>query len=389
MSTLTIALVSFKFPPRFSGYGNQLYAVSRRIVEREGDSVRFVAVSSASGAMEAPKGISRVVNLLPRWIERLSPRVEFYLFVLCLSGWLIWCRQRYSIIHCVKAGPESAVCLLVGTLLRKPVIVKVAQDEIRSVEDRAASRWKKFFRRKRVKLLEHAAAVVAISREIRDELLRSGVPRNLVVCIPNGVDETRFRPVAQLGERETLRRRLEIPGEAVVGLFVGALSRRKGIDTLLAALRGLTTTKPFQFIFCGPNYELSAAVRQECERARGRLRYVGNIRKVEEYMRAADFIVLPSISEGLPNVLLEASLCGLAIVGTEIGGIRDIVAGIENGILVPVGDATALSDAIDLLIEDDAYRTSLRSVAASRALQLYSLDYVADRYHGLYGKVVS
>jgi glycosyltransferase involved in cell wall biosynthesis len=393
MAALSVALVSFKFPPRYSGYGNQLYAVSRKMAEQCGDSIRFIVVTGSNGATQPPQGISRVVRLAPRFLARISAWLEFYCFVLSLPFWLVIASRRYQLIHCVKAGPESAVCLLVGRCLRKPVIVKVAQDEIRGMEQGGASKLKRLLRRRRVHMLRRASAVVAISEQIRQELVNAGIPAAVIRALSNGVNTDRFRPVESTEERAMLRRSLSLREDAVVGLFVGSLTARKGVAELIAALRGLRTSRSYQFIFCGPEYELGAHVRRECEqltdRQAGSVRYDGNVADVEKYMRAADFIVLPSYSEGLPNVLLEASLAGLAIVGTDIGGTRDVVSAVQNGILVPVGDACALAAAIGRLIDDDAYRRHLQECAVRGAARRYSLDQVAGQYQYLYAEVLS
>jgi glycosyltransferase involved in cell wall biosynthesis len=389
MDPLSVVLVSFKFPPRYSGYGNQLYAVSRKIAEQCSGSTRFIVATGWNEASAPPPGILRVVRLAPSFVARLSPALEFYWFVACLAVWLLLASRKYRLIHCVKAGPESAVCLLAGRLLGKPVVVKVAQDEIRGAEEGGLHFFKRVLRRRRVQTLRRASAVVAISEQIRDELLRAGIPAGIVRSLSNGVNTDRFRPAQSAEERAQLRRALSLREDAVVGLFVGSLTARKGVVELIAALRALRTTRPYQFIFCGPEYELGAEVRRESAQANGSIRYAGNVADVERYMRAADFIVLPSYSEGMPNVLLEASLAGLAIVGTDIGGTRDIVRVVQNGILVPVGDVPALAAAIARLVDDDLCRRQLQEQAVGGAAWQYALDAVAEKYRCLYAEVLA
>ena len=393
MEPLSVVLVSFKFPPRYSGYGNQLYAVSRKISEQCGGATQFVVATGANESSGPPPGIARMVRLAPAFLARLSPAVEFYWFVARLAIWLIAARRKYRLIHCVKAGPESAVCLLAGRVLGKPVVVKVAQDEIRSAEEGGLHFLKRILRRRRLHTLRRASAVVAISEQIRDDLLRAGIPAGIIRALSNGVNTDRFRPARSREERAQLRSALALREGAVVGLFVGSLTARKGVAELIAALRTLRTRQPYQFVICGPEYELGGEVRRECEqlahREAGSVRYAGNVSEVEKYMQAADFIVLPSYSEGLPNVLLEASLAGLAIVGTDIGGTRDIVSVVQNGILVPVGDIPALAGAIARLIDDDQCRRRLQEQAVRGATRRYALDAVAEQYQSLYAEVLA
>lgn len=155
---------------------------------------------------------------------------------------------------------------------------------------------------------------------------------------------------------------------------VGRLSHEKGVDVLLDALARLRGVGcDVELVIAGDGPERGAleaqAVRQECG---GHVRFLGQLSSVEAVYESSDLVVLPSRSEGLPNVLLEALRHGRFVVATRVGAVPEVLEGTRAGVLVAPGDSAALAEGILLAL---ATRDA-PGVAEDRAriLERFSLD---------------
>jgi glycosyltransferase involved in cell wall biosynthesis len=99
-------------------------------------------------------------------------------------------------------------------------------------------------------------------------------------------------------------------------------------------------------------------------------------------MSDGDIFVLPSSAEGLPIAAVQALQHGLAIVGSDIGGLHDVIVDELNGFLVPAGDATALAAKLQLLLDDRALLLRMKSASRARG-ELFDLDRIATQYENL------
>jgi len=106
--------------------------------------------------------------------------------------------------------------------------------------------------------------------------------------------------------------------------------------------------------------------------------YVDHDRLPEIYNRS-DIFVLPSFSEGLPNVILEAQACGLPVIGTEVGGIPELLSD-GRGILVSVGDEQQLFDAMEALVQNPELRITIAKKARTYVVENHSLEVLRQRY---------
>jgi glycosyltransferase involved in cell wall biosynthesis len=200
-------------------------------------------------------------------------------------------------------------------------------------------------RRLTVEALRHADAVVAVSRHLGQRVVRMGVQEENVHVVYGGVDASLFSP----GSREEARERLGMDAGLPLILFVGNLVAVKGLDVLIDAcvqLRDRGVGFACRIIGQG---SLRASLESWIDKAdlRGRVKLMGALAAEElpDWYRAADLFVLPSRSEGVPNVLLESTACGTPFVATRVGGVPE-VAGPDHPGLVPPDDAAALAGAI-------------------------------------------
>lgn len=247
---------------------------------------------------------------------------------------------------------------------------------------------------------KRADRIVAINAAFEERCRQAGVPHRVVVTIPNGVDTARFAPVDR-DAVHAIRRRLDLPVDAVLVTFVGFWSREKAPDVLFDAwLQARRETGHAALLFIGSGAsnhpeaepELLAAVRRRVEeQALGdRVFFVERTDDVASYLQASDVFVLPSSREGLSNALLEAMSTGLACVCTRIPGVTDtLLESGSSGWLVPAGDVGALAGVLVHLFRDEGARRDAGTRARQTAMTRFAMVSVADRYFGLYSELVA
>jgi glycosyltransferase involved in cell wall biosynthesis len=221
--------------------------------------------------------------------------------------------------------------------------------------------------------LEHRDAFVA----------RGWVRREECVLIPgSGVDTTEFVPasfVARPVPKVVLASRLLYTKG--VGEFVEAaeILRRRGVRA--------------ELILVGePDPDNPASVpRQQLERwaADGVVEWWGRRQDMAEVFAAVDIACLPSYTEGMPKVLLEAAASGLPLIATDIPGCRAIARHGDNGLLVPVRDATRLAEAIERLVLDASTRERMGRRSREVAVAEFSLDQVVRQTMDVYQSLLS
>jgi glycosyltransferase involved in cell wall biosynthesis len=240
--------------------------------------------------------------------------------------------------------------------------------------------------------LRDAEGFVAMSRQIRDEMLSAGIAPERVALIPHGVDTRRFRP-AEPGEKGPLRTSLGLPG-GLVAVFTGRLLRGKGLETLLAAFAEIAAAEPsLHLVLVGSGTGQALSVEEELRaevRERGlgeRVLFAGRVDAVEDHLKAADLFVFPSIFEGLGISLVEAAACGLPAVASRTGGIVDVVDEGRSGLLVAPGRADELAAGMASLARDASARERMGDRARAVALDRFDEGDATLRYLSLFREV--
>ena len=229
-------------------------------------------------------------------------------------------------------------------------------------------------------LLRLADRVVVMSRKHAAEFRRVGPSRLRVVY--NAVVE-----LPGAGERVRIPADARAPGLPVVGV-VGRLSHEKGVDVLLRACALLEQRgAPVSLLVAGdgPDRPSLEALRDALGLGK-RVFFLGTVEDVRGRSGALDLLVIPSRSEGLPNVLLEALRAGVGAVATAVGAVPEVLADERAGILVPPGSPEALAEAI---VRGLARRTDPAAAAARQeAAERFSLPRRVDAHLALYRELV-
>lgn len=298
--------------------------------------------------------------------------------------WLVRNRRVYDLIHVLGGYYWAVPFVMVGQLLGKPTIVKIASGEIDlAVRDT-------FIRRLRTRLLRGTTALIALTEHTRQSALAVGFDEGQVRQIPNGVDVGRYMTAGQ--RREQLRTELGISEDCFVVLSVGQVGRRKGIDRLLAAWREFhrTTSGPVRLILVGaPDGSISS---DEFTRTED-VQLVGHVNKPDQYYGAADSFVLLSRSEGMANVLLEATAAGLPIVVSDIPPNRELASRLGGLVASGTDEQMILEAAEHLRMLERNFRErspASRNEDGQHVVQReYSLAAVAERYETLYRQLLT
>jgi glycosyltransferase involved in cell wall biosynthesis len=289
-------------------------------------------------------------------------------------------RSRYSIIHCSTFDYFSALAVLAGRILRRPILLRVAtENDVREFAEGRHWKYRLFFW-----LLRGATVVIAPSAAIKKELLRAGFSDEHIVCFANAVDVNRFRP-ATLVEKAEAKNALGLLKDTCVIGTVARLVERKGIDVLLRALVRVRHSHRVYLIVVGDGplgEELQALAREL--RVEGLVSWLSFQADPTKWLRAMDVFALPSRLEGSPNAILEAMAMGLPIISTAIGGVVDLLEEGRTGFLIPPDNPDALAIALERLLVNASLRADLGCRARKRAVDLFSLSGSISRLMDLY-----
>ena len=232
-------------------------------------------------------------------------------------------------------------------------------------------------------LLNKCVKVIAVSKGLQEWLVGDvNVDAGKVVYIPNGCDTVCFRP----GKDLELRRSLGISDADTVIGTVGSLVALKDQRSLIEAfVRVAGSRNDVRLMIVG-----EGPLRKELESFAGtadvkeRMIFTGNVVDPEKYYRAMDIFVLPSLSENMPNVLLQAMATALPIVATDVGDVRHMLDGEKGGIIVSPKDVEALASGIkQFLAHPDAAKG--KGVFARRRVEdEFSMTRIKDVYEKLY-----
>jgi glycosyltransferase involved in cell wall biosynthesis len=235
--------------------------------------------------------------------------------------------------------------------------------------------------RRHLRLMDH---IVCVSDGQAAKVQRCGVPESQVTVIRNSARTDAFAD-PEPAFRDHLQALFPGPVLRVV-LAAGRLSPEKGFDVLVeAAVRVCEADPTTGFVLFGEGVERPRLERRVAELGIGeRFRMPGFTRELDRLLPWADVVVLPSHTEGLPNVALEASAAGVPVVATAVGGTPEAVDDGLTGYLVPPGDPASLANALIALLHDEPTRARMGRAGRERMRELFSFEAQAAAYLRLF-----
>jgi sugar transferase (PEP-CTERM/EpsH1 system associated) len=236
-------------------------------------------------------------------------------------------------------------------------------------------------------LLRFTDAAFAVSEQLRRDLTAHlGVPKGRFEVIYNGVDVTRLAGADRAAARRALG---AADGELVIG-SVGRLVPVKNYELLLRAFGRVeaATRAPMRLVLVGDGPERASLQRTAAAAGIApRTTLLGHREDVADLWVGLDVFVLPSLSEGMSNTLLEAMAAGVPVVASEVGGNGEIVEDGRSGLLFASGDEPGLADRLTGLLEGPARRAELGRAGQDRVAREFTMSAMIRKYEALYERV--
>ena len=230
--------------------------------------------------------------------------------------------------------------------------------------------------------------IVALYNELSEDLRRLGISSRKICVIPNGVDVERFQNIDQ-AYCDKLRKRLSIHNNERIVLFVGRLAKVKRVDLVIRLAKKFSQEgQRIKTIIVGEGaYRNSYEQLAQSERG---VIFIGGVSPtvVPAFYALADVVVLPSLSEGLPNVLLEASAAGKPAIATNVGGVSDIIVNGKTGFLIGQSDFDSFYNFTKLILADQALKKELGHNAVVHIKKKFSWRTIVEKYERLYEELL-
>lgn len=342
-----------------------------RALRKQG--VECVVISPSPWVPPLLRGIPRVGKFLR--ISRSTTvdgfRVEHPRVMMPPNGWLfslygllfyLRCRalvrrfvaeEKIDLIHAHTVMPDGFAAVLLGREFRIPVVCTAHGSEVRiSPQQSRATRWATKW------ALRNLSHLISVSADLKEHIFKLVGDRQVEV-VRNGADSDQFKNIPKTKARE----RLGISSDKKVVLFIGNLAPVKGVEFLLEAASKLVR-KDVRIYLVGEGelkeklVAMSSQLGLDCVFTGKRPHD-----EVPSWLCAADCVVLPSLSEGLPTIAVEAMMCRAPLVATAVGGTPEVVKDGETGLLVPPRDPASLATAVSRILDDSSFSAALTARA--------------------------
>ena len=235
---------------------------------------------------------------------------------------------------------------------------------------------------------QFADCVLVNANAVKNWLIADGCDERRIVIIRNGVDLARF---AQAGRPDCLRAELGLAAGTPLVAVVSRLTRLKGLEQFLEAASAIAPRIPeARFLVVGETsphdgwYLTELRNRAKELEVADRVIFTGIRSDVPSLLSSVDVAVMPSLNEALSNVVLESMAAGAPVVATRVGGTPEAVSDGETGVLVPPGDAAALTGAITTLLANPELATRLGRAARQRIVDRFSVERMVSATEQLY-----
>jgi glycosyltransferase involved in cell wall biosynthesis len=293
-------------------------------------------------------------------------------------------RRRIEIIDAQVSQDLSALVPAAIFIPRPPSIILTKRVGSFISKKDAFHRW----------LYRHVSLVVAVSEVIRKNVIDTcPIDADRVVTLFDGVDLERFDPSCL--HRMTFREELGLRADDIVIGMVGRFSPGKGHEEFIDAAEMIHSRSPeIKFVVVGEpsrgEDEHGKSIRERGKTLvdQGAMIFTGFRADIPEVMAALDILAFPSHAEAFGDVLIEAMAMKLPIVSTNCDGVIEIVVDGETGIQVPPRDASALSNALVRLVQDEQLRKAFGEAGRSRVEKIFDLKQRTDSLERLYAKVL-
>jgi len=305
--------------------------------------------------------------MIPKISEAFHSFLVFYSIFRVLR--FLKLKNRVDIVNAHYLYPDGVASYWACRFLKIPIVLSALGSDVNVYAH------KPLISKQIIKSLNECSKATTVSGDLAKKLINLGASSNKIDVILNGVDFSLF----QLRNKIEVRSSLSIPKYKKLIVYVGRLSEEKGVKVLIDAARLLkkegTIDLKVVIIGDGPlrsNLE-NEAIHKNCSF----ISFLGflNLGDISKWLNAADLLCLPSLSEGCPNVILEALCSGLPVVASNVGGIPELITESENGMLFKPGDSNQLSVVLKKALSRKWSPHELRQSISNRSWKRVAIDY--------------
>ena len=340
------------------GWGGQEIRVltEARGVARRGHAVTLAAPAEARIAQEASRyGVPTTTLPIARKNMRGLAALRHFLG-----------RERFDVVNTHSSTDSWLAALACATRDAAPPIVRTRHISAPAGRN-AATRW----------LYGRATArIVTTGERLRRQVIEeTGVDAARVVSIPTGIDLEKYKP----GDRGTARAALGLPHDLAIVGIVATLRDWKGHHDLLRAVAKVSPRPLLVVVGDGPQRASLKSLAAELRLGES-VRFAGEQADVAPWLHTFDVFCLPSYAnEGVPQALMQAMACGLAVVTTDVGSIAEIVTDGVTGVFTAPRDPDALASTLGALLREPSRRASLGARAEAVARERFGEDRMVER----------
>jgi len=224
------------------------------------------------------------------------------------------------------------------------------------------------------KILRRVDGIISVSHGQKKKLENFGIKRNESWVVHNAVSVNNI-DLLKKDYKQQILEKFNLPKDAILAVTAGRLSPEKGHEFLVEAASKLKEYKNLYYIFAG-----EGVCREKLENKAEHLniisqcRFIGFWKDILNLFNIMDFFVLPSLTEGLPNVILESFSLKKSVVATDVGGVSELLKNKENGLLVPACNSDLLAEGISSLYKSELLRKKMGDSGYNTVSNYFSFE---------------
>ena len=351
---------SFKDKAKDGSVGGQMFACRSLIQSGISESIEWILLDTTGNSVPPPKLYIRFFNALKRLVKFI---------------YLIISKKPDTVLIFSANGPsiyEKGTMVIFASLLIKNVILAPRGGPLDNEIEHS------YPLRMFIKCIFSQSKYIICQGEYWREIFSTFLPEKKIeklIVIPNWIDENQYN----LNEEVTFE------NDGVNILFMGWIIEEKGIFDIFTAITLMNEiTRKVNFYFLG-----DGSARKELIKLVDSGKYKFNFffpgwvygKEKLRYLLNTDIFVLPSHFEGLPNSLMEAMVCNIACIATNVGSVSDLIINGETGLLIEKKDCTKLALGLTSLIENKELRTTISKTGRDRILTNYSITSAINKFN--------
>lgn len=373
---MKIAMIG-QFPPHIGGVGVHINSLSKELL-KNGEEVFVITYPHKDIKNEVNKDYmdnNGIKVIGTRGINIPGLRSLFYVLFGTINLIRIVRKYNIDIIHGHYLYPAGLIAVLGGMFTKKKVYVTSHGSDMFCLYPQH-----KFMRPIIRFVLKRADVVLAVSESLKEEILKTNIPNieKNVRLNWNTVDINEFKIANNDSDHHSknnsnynFKNELNIPKDKPIILFVGNIIKRKNVATIIDAKKQLKSGCVLVVVGDGPLLN-SLKEKVKVENVEDVI-FTGARNDIANVIQSSDLLILPSYSESFGLVLIEALACGKPVIGSNVGGIKEIITD-DVGLLVEPTDFRGLANSIDLILSDKKLREKFQSNARDRAMDFSEVD---------------